>query len=164
MKNSNRRIAIVALSGSLFGCGGGSSGGTGGPNPAPVALQTFPHVAPIVGDWYVFSTVTTPTLPAGTAPTSTYQTRYFNTVNSDNSYSRTIQTSTNTYSTSDAITAAGGVSSSTSGSRLCTYTPSYGLGPTYGLAVGGTYSFSSTSSCAPISASARSRNSRCPFR
>jgi hypothetical protein len=148
VKNSNRLIAIVVVSGSLFGCGGGSSGGAGGPNPAPVTVQTFPNAAPVMGDWYVFSTVTTPTLPAGTAPTSTYRTRYFNAVNNDNSYSRTIQVSTNTYSTSDAITAAGGVASSKSGSRLCTFTPSYGLGPPYGLAVGGTYSFSSTSSCA----------------
>lgn len=147
MKNFHVIAQIVALSCFLVGCGGGGSGGANTPT-SPITTQTFPKVTPILGDWYVFSTVTTPTLPAGTAPTSTYQTRYFNAVNSDNSYSRTIQVSTNTYSTSEAITATGGVSSSTSGSRLCTYTPSYGLGPTYGLAVGGTYSFSSTSSCA----------------
>ena len=135
-------LAIVLAGLSACGGGGGSAGDT--PTAQPLST-TYPSVKPTVGDYYIFTATSTVTTPTGTAPTTSTSVRTYPTVNSDGSYTRAV-TGASIKQARD-YAADGKVTTSTSTSQQCVYSPGYLISPPAGTAVGQAYSGTTGQTC-----------------
>lgn len=149
MTTTNRLFlcAIIALTTASCGGGGGSDTTTTGAEPI-VNTNAYPTAQPNAGDWFVYTSTVTPSLPVGAVPTERTITRYFRIVNTDGSLTRTDTTSTFNSLGSSAFNAAGAIVSYTAGSLLCSYAPAYRSGPGIITQIGDNFTSNSTESCA----------------
>lgn len=148
---SRSKTVATVLSLALLGaCGGGGGGSDTAvtPPPPPTISNAYPNVSPSAGDWFVYTSTVTPTLPAGAAPTQRTITRHFRIVNTDGSLTRADTTSTFNSLASRAFNAAGAQVTLISGTLLCTYAPAYRSGPLLTSIIGDSYSSTSSESCA----------------
>lgn len=135
-------FAVLALA----ACGGG--GGSNSPIAPPSNPNAYPTAMPAAGDYFVYSSSVTPTLPAGSPPTERTVTRNFLIVNADGSLTRADTVSTFNSLASRAYSADSALVSYTSGTLLCTFAPAYRSTPPRTSVVGDAYVATSTESCA----------------
>jgi hypothetical protein len=144
---AERTICVLSSIVALGACGGGGSDSPPAP-PPPSNPNAYPSALPNAGDWFVYTSTVTPTVPAGSAATERTITRHFRIVNADTSLTRADTVSTFNSLASRAFNASGALVTYTSGTLLCNYAPAYRSGPPSASVVGETYSTSSSESCA----------------
>ena len=141
-------VAALATGMALSACGGGA-----GSAPAAVAQpmqnpNAAPVASPYAGDYFVYDSLDTPSLPAGSAPTDRTLVRDFKIVNADGSLTRVETFSTFTSFSSIALASSGAVVTWASGNNLCTYSPALMSSAPRASMVGDAYTATSTLSCA----------------
>ena len=141
--NHSTKTAMLLSIALLAACGGGGSD----PTP-PDNVNAFPNVSPSAGDWYVYTSTVTPTLPTGAAPSERTITRHYRVVNSDGSFTRTDIASTVNSLASRAYNTSGALVTYTSGTQLCTYAPAFRSGPPLTSVLADSFTATSTESCA----------------
>jgi hypothetical protein len=135
---------IIAIACFVVACGGGNEA-----VPAQAANpNAFPTALPAAGDWFVFTSSVSPTLPAGAAPGESTYTRHYYVVNADGSYERADTYAGPSNSSTYSYNGAGAVTSATSGTRLCTFAPALRGLPPLTSVVGDSYNSTSTETCA----------------
>lgn len=147
MKRSTTTATFFSVA-LLAACGGGGSDPAPTTLPPPSNPNAYPNVSPNAGDWFVYTSTVTPTLPAGTAPTERTITRHFRIVNADGSLTRAETTSRFNSLASRAFNTAGAQVTYTSGTLICTYAPAYRSGPPLTSVVGDSFTATSSESCA----------------
>lgn len=129
----------------LSACGGGGSSDV--PVVTPSNPNAYPAISPASGDWFVYTSVVTPTLPAGSTASERTITRYFRIVNDDSSLARADLYSSFNSLASRAFDGGGALVSYVSGTLVCDYAPAYRSIPPLTASVGDSYSAATTESC-----------------
>jgi hypothetical protein len=142
------RLLCLTVTCIAASCGGGGSDTTPTTQAPTSNPNAYPTARPAAGDWYVYTSSESSTLPAVTGPTEHTVTRHYQTVNSDGSF-----TLADTESTSDklflnAVNSAGALESYTYDTQHCDYAPAYRFEPPLSSLVGDTFNSRSSVSCA----------------
>jgi hypothetical protein len=145
-----RVTAVIGLVGLLAACGGGG-GGSGSTGDTPPLTRNEAQV----GDYFVYATNTTQTLPTGVQPTSYSSTESYLSIAADGTSQRV-----NTYNSSGTLASQltfnvneGLVGSMPiSGGSNCSYTPALQAPPPYPRSVGQTWSGTSMRTCGTTTA------------
>lgn len=149
MKSTMIKLSSISVALLVSACGGGGGSDAPPASPAvPANPNAYPAVTPSAGDWFVYTSTVTPTLPAGATATEGTITRHYRIVNPDSSITRADTRSTFTSLASSAFNSSGALVSYTSGTLLCNYAPAYRSGPPLTSVVGDAYSATSAESCA----------------
>ena len=131
------KLGSIAVALMVSACGGGGGSDSAPASPAaPANPNAYPAISPSAGDWFVYTSTVTPTLPAGATATERTITRHFRIVNADSSLTRADTTSTFTSLASRAFNSSGALVSYTSGTLLCNYAPAYRSTPPLTSVVG----------------------------
>ena len=148
MRQTLRLVTASSVLG-LTACGGGGTDATSTPTPSTSnASNTYPTALPSAGDYSVYSSLTTPTLPAGTAANTRMIIRSYRVVGADGSLTRADTASTATTLSLRNYSTDGALVSSTIGTTLCTFAPAYLAGAPRTAVVGDAYSTATTETCA----------------
>ncbi|MEY8689693.1 MAG: hypothetical protein AB9M53_07425 [Leptothrix sp. (in: b-proteobacteria)] len=131
----------------LAGCGGGGSDTAS--NNTQTTPDVYPAAKPAVGDWFVYTSTTTPTLPAGQTPIQRTIVRYFPAVNADGSLTRVDTTSLGSRA-QRSFDANRAIVSFTSASSQCNFVNPYRSAPPLASKVGDTYTANSTQFCTAL--------------
>jgi len=146
--NVKNKLIAMSAAAVLAGCGGGGSDTAS--NNSQATPDVYPAVKPAAGDWFVYTSITTPTLPAGQAPTQRTIIRYFPTVNADGSLTR-IDTASSVIPRAQRVFDANkAVVALTSASSQCSFVNPYRSAPPLASKVGDTYSANSTEFCTAV--------------
>jgi hypothetical protein len=145
--------AVIGITCLLAACGGGGGGGGGGgaagATAAPAATTPITRTEAQVGDYFVYSTTTTQTLPATAQPTAYFRTDSYLSIANDgtsqrvSTYSNGIAAAQSNLDVNDGQVGRILVN----GGSTCSYTPALQTSPPYPRSVGQTWSGSSVSTC-----------------
>jgi hypothetical protein len=153
--NVKNKLIAMSAAAVLAGCGGGGSDTA--PNNAQTTPEVYPAVKPAAGDWFVYTSTTTPTLPAGQVPTQRTIVRYFPTVNVDGSLTR-IDTASSVIPRAQRVFDANkAIVSVASASSQCSFVNPYRSAPPLASKVGDTYTANSTQFCTAVPSGAASQ-------
>ncbi|MDE2094464.1 MAG: hypothetical protein KGI87_11490, partial [Burkholderiales bacterium] len=134
--------------------GGGSNTPSATATAAAVNPNAYPNVLPVAGDYFVYTSVNTPTQPAGQAPIQRTVTRDIRSVGVDRSFVRLDTASAYSLATTQSFDASRALTSSSTSTQRCDFTPGYRSTPALTSVVGDTYTTTSTESCVNQSTSA----------
>ena len=132
----------------LTACGGGGSDSSqAGSPPAGANPNAYPSVAPFKGDYFVYTSTTTPTLPTGQAPAQRTVSRDVQSVSADGAFVRLDTFSAVSPSTIRNYAADGNETSRITTASRCDFTPGYRNTPPRGSVVGDKFTSSSKQTC-----------------
>ena len=132
----------------LTACGGGGSDSSqAGSPPAGANPNAYPSVAPFKGDYFVYTSTTTPTLPTGQAPAQRTVSRDVQSVAADGAFVRLDTFSAVSPSTIRNYAADGNETSRITTASRCDFTPGYRNTPPRGSVVGDKFTSSSKQTC-----------------
>ncbi len=141
--------SIASATFTLTACGGGGSD-----TPTPTAAvppaanpNAFPNVAPVASSYFVYTSITTPTLPAGQTATQRSITREYKSIAADKSFVRVDTFSNSGLATTNQISAERASTSLTTSLARCDFAPAYSSAPPNSAVVGDAYTAASKESC-----------------
>lgn len=146
--NAKNKLIAMSVAAVLAGCGGGGSDTAS--NNAQTTPEIYPAVNPAAGDWFVYASTSTPTLPAGQVPTQRTIVRYFPTVNADGSLTRIDTASSGIPRAQRVFDANRAIASLTSASSQCSFVNPYRSAPPLASKVADTYTANSTQFCTAV--------------
>ena len=149
MQRTLFKLAPIVAALGLAACGGGGSDSSTAPAAAQPTVNpnAYPSAVPATGDYFVYSSTTTPSLPAGQPATLRTTTRTFALVNADRSFTRADTSTSGFVAAQRQYAPEAGLLSHRSGSIECTYAPAYQIVPVTTSVVGDRYSTSADESC-----------------